>query len=84
MAAARFEGGRVMVDDGGATMTKSLRKRTATTHFEGGVKVAAFSGDGNEAAACSWVEIVDDRWRWWCGRFKGDSRARESAGSKFC
>jgi hypothetical protein len=50
---ARSEGGRVEVDGGSATMTKSLRKRTATACSEVGV----------EAAACSRAEIEDDRWQ---------------------
>jgi hypothetical protein len=50
---ARSEGGRVKVDGGSATMTKSLRKRMA----------AACSEIGVEAAACSGAEIKDDWWQ---------------------
>jgi hypothetical protein len=59
MAVARFEGGRVEVDSGSATMTKSLRKRTAAACSEAGV----------EAAACSEARIEDSRWRWRRGGF---------------
>jgi hypothetical protein len=51
--AARSEGGRVEVDDGSMTMTKSLRKRMTVARSEGGV----------EAAACSGGGIVDGRWQ---------------------
>jgi hypothetical protein len=44
----RSKGSRVEVDDGSATMTKSLRKRTAATH--------------SEAMACSGAGIEDDKW----------------------
>jgi hypothetical protein len=56
---ARSEGGGVEVDDGSATMTKSLRKRTAATRSEAGVKVAS----------CSGVGIEDGRWHRWRGGF---------------
>jgi hypothetical protein len=62
-AAARSEGGGVEVDNGGATMTKSLRKRTAVARSEAGVEAAACSTVGDEATACSRARIEDGRWR---------------------
>jgi hypothetical protein len=41
IAEVKSEGGRVEVDNGSVTMTKSLRKRTAVARSEAGVKVAA-------------------------------------------
>jgi hypothetical protein len=58
--AARSEGGGFEVDGGSATMTKSLRKRTATARSEGRAKAMTCSKD--EGEACSGVRIVDDRW----------------------
>jgi hypothetical protein len=58
MAAARSEGGRVEVDSGSVTMTKSLRKRTA----------ACFMAR-DEAAGCSGAGIEDGKWRRRCGGF---------------
>jgi hypothetical protein len=58
----RSKGSRVEVDDGSATMTKSLRKRTAAAHSEAVVEVAVFSGTGDEAMACSGAGIEDDKW----------------------
>jgi hypothetical protein len=52
MAVACSEGGKVEVDGGSVTMTKSLRKRI----------VAACCGDRDEAVACSGVGIMDGRW----------------------
>jgi hypothetical protein len=52
MAVACSEGGKVEVDGGSVTMTKSLRKRI----------VAACCGDRDEAVACSRVGIMDGRW----------------------
>jgi hypothetical protein len=63
IAEVKSEGGRVEVDNGSVTMTKSLRKRTAVARSEAGVKVAACSEAGDEAAACSGAEIEDGRWR---------------------
>jgi hypothetical protein len=63
MALVRSEGGAVKVGGGSLTMTKSLRKGTAATRSEGGVKVAACSGDGDEAVACPGAWIVDDSWQ---------------------
>jgi hypothetical protein len=82
--AARSEGGGVKVNGGIVTITKSLRKRATLAHSEGGVEVAACSGDGDEAVVCSRARIIDDRWWWWRGSFYGDSRARESVRSKIC
>jgi hypothetical protein len=53
------EGGRVEVDSGNMTMTKSLRKRTTVARSEAGV----------EAAVCSEDGIEDGRWWWWRGGF---------------
>jgi hypothetical protein len=44
MVVARFKGGRVKVDGGSATMTKSLRKRTAVACFDARVEAAVCSG----------------------------------------
>jgi hypothetical protein len=44
MVVARFKGGRVKVDGGSVTMTKSLRKRTAVACFEARVEAAVCSG----------------------------------------
>jgi hypothetical protein len=46
MAVARSEGGGVEVDGGSTTMTKSLRKRTATTCSDAEVEATACSGAG--------------------------------------
>jgi hypothetical protein len=62
--AARFVGGRVKVNGGSTTMTKTLRKRMSAACSEGGVKAAVCSKDGGMAAACSRVRIMDGRWRW--------------------
>jgi hypothetical protein len=48
-----FKGGGVEVEGGSATMTKSMRKRTAVARCEARV----------EAAACSKVRVEDGRWR---------------------
>jgi hypothetical protein len=48
----RSEGGRVEVDDGSATMTKSLRKRMAVICSKVGVKAVACSIAEDEAAEC--------------------------------
>jgi hypothetical protein len=53
------EGGRVEVDSGNMTMTKSLRKRMTVARSEAGV----------EAAACSEDGIEDGRWWWRRGGF---------------
>jgi hypothetical protein len=63
MAVARFEGGRVEVDGGSVTMTKSLRKRTTTACSEAGVEAVACSRASDEAVACSRAGIEDGRWR---------------------
>jgi hypothetical protein len=63
MVVARFKGGRVKVDGGSVTMTKSLRKRAAAACFEAGVEAAVCSGTGDEAVACSGAEIEDGRWQ---------------------
>jgi hypothetical protein len=55
----RSEEGRVEVDSGSATMTKSLRKRTAVARSEAGV----------EAAVCSGAGIEDGRWQRQHGSF---------------
>jgi hypothetical protein len=62
-AVVHSEGGEAEVDGGSATMTKSLRKRTAAARFEAGVEAAACSGAGDEAAACFGARIEDGRWR---------------------
>jgi hypothetical protein len=56
-AAACSEGGRVEFDDGGVTMTKSLRKRTAVARSETGVDAATCSEAGDEVAAWSRARI---------------------------
>jgi hypothetical protein len=66
---AHSEGGRVEVNGGSMTMTKSLRKRTAVAHFEAGVEATVCSGDRDEAVACSGARIEGDRWRQRCGSF---------------
>jgi hypothetical protein len=48
-----FKGGGVEVEGGSATMTKSMRKRTAVARCEAGV----------EATARSKVRVEDGRWR---------------------
>jgi hypothetical protein len=48
--AACSEGGRVEVDSGNATMTKSLRKRMATARSEAGDEAVTCSGAGDEVA----------------------------------
>jgi hypothetical protein len=63
MAAARSEGGRVEVDSGSATMTKSLRKRMVMACSEAGVEAVACSEARDEAVACSRAGIEDGRWR---------------------
>jgi hypothetical protein len=52
-AAARSKGGRVEVQGGSVTMTKSLRKRTVAAHSEAGVKVVVCYRVRDEAASCS-------------------------------
>jgi hypothetical protein len=67
--AAHSEGGGVKVDSGSATMTESLRNRTAAARLEVGVEAASCSGARDEAAACSGARIEDGRWRQWHGGF---------------
>jgi hypothetical protein len=63
MAAACSRGGGVKVDDVSTIMIKSLKKRTAAARSEATVELVVCSGAGDEAAACSRVEIEDGRWR---------------------
>jgi hypothetical protein len=62
MVAARSEGGGVEIDGCSATMTKSLRKRTAAAHSEAGDEAAVCTGAGDDVAACSRAGIKDGRW----------------------
>jgi hypothetical protein len=62
-AAACFEGGRAEFNDGGVTMTKSLRKRTVVARSETGVDAATCSEAGDEVAAWSRARIGGDMWR---------------------
>jgi hypothetical protein len=62
MAAVHSEGGRVEVDSGSTTMTKSLRKRTVMACSEAGVEAVACSRARDEAVACSRAGIEDGRW----------------------
>jgi hypothetical protein len=64
MTAACSKGGGVVVDSGGVTMTRSLRKGTAVPRSEARVKAAGCSRAGDEAMACSGVGIKDGRWQW--------------------
>jgi hypothetical protein len=92
-AATRSKGGRVEVDGGSATMTKSLRKRMAAARSEVGVEAETCSGDGEEVATCSGARIMDGRWQWWfLGRQQSEREhevkillcvERKSAGLKF-
>jgi hypothetical protein len=66
---AHSKGGGVEVDNGSATMTKSLRKRMVAARSEAGVEVAACSRAGDEATVCSGAGIEDGRWWWWRGGF---------------
>jgi hypothetical protein len=59
MSVARSEGGRVEVDSGSTTITKSLRRRTVVACSEAEV----------EAVVCSRARIEDSRWWRWCGGF---------------
>jgi hypothetical protein len=70
MVAALSEGGRVEVNSGSATMTKSLRKRTVVACSEAGVESVACSGARDEAVVmCSRAGIEDGKWRRWCSGF---------------
>jgi hypothetical protein len=69
MATACFEGGRVEVNSGSVTMTKSLRKRTAAACSEAEVEVAGCSRAGDKPVACSGAGIEDNRWQRQCGSF---------------
>jgi hypothetical protein len=59
----RSKGGRVEVDGYSVIMTKSLRKRMATSRSEAVFEAAACSGARDKAAACSRARIEDGRWR---------------------
>jgi hypothetical protein len=63
------EGGGVEVDGSSATITKSLRKKTAAARSEAGVEEVACSGVGDEAVVCSGAGIEDGRWRQRCSGF---------------
>jgi hypothetical protein len=62
-AVACSKGGRIKVDSGSVTMTKSLRKRTVAACSEAGVKAVVCSRVGDEASACSGARVEDGRWR---------------------
>jgi hypothetical protein len=62
---ARSEGGGVEVDSGSATMSKSLRKRTAAAGSEARVKAATCSEAGDKATTCFRAGMEDGRWRQW-------------------
>jgi hypothetical protein len=62
-AAAHSEGGGVEVDDGGAIVYRSLRKRMAAACSEASVEAAACSEAGDKATTCSGAKIEDSR-RW--------------------
>jgi hypothetical protein len=67
--AACFEGGRVEVDSGSATMTKSLRKWTVAACSKAEVEVVGCSRARDKPVACSGAGIKDSRWQWQCGNF---------------
>jgi hypothetical protein len=69
MVVMHSEGGRVEVNGGSVTMTKSLKKRTTVAHFEAGVEATACPGARDEVVACSGAGIEGDRWRQRCGSF---------------
>jgi hypothetical protein len=69
MVVAHSKGGRVEVDSGSVTLTKSLRKRPAAACSEAGVEAAACPGAGDEVAVCFVAGIKDGRWRQWRGSF---------------
>jgi hypothetical protein len=63
MAVTRSEGGRVEVDDGGATLSRGLRKRMVVAWSEAKVEVVACSEARDEPATCFGAGIKDGRWR---------------------